>query len=162
MSAAMDDVQSSNWRSAKPADLGFDAGKLADAVAFAELAETRWPRKLTGGLARLEKTRERPPWNEVLGPNKDRGGPNGLILKDGAVVASWGDGERVDMTYSATKSYLSMIAGLAIADGLIGDVDDLVRDYALDAAFDTPQNETITWRHPVSYTHLTLPTNREV
>ena len=127
----MDDVQISGWRRANPVDVGIDPRKLADAIAFAESAETRWPRNLGGGLARLEKTTEPPPWNETLGPKKDRGGPNGLILKDGAVVASWGDTSRVDMTYSATKSYLSIIAGLAIADGLIGDVDDLVRDYAI-------------------------------
>ena len=148
----MDDVQTAGWRQVDPADLEIDPRKLANAVAFAESAETRWPRNLTGGLARLEKATERPPWNEVLGPSKDRGGPNGLILKDGAIIASWGDTSRVDMTYSATKSYLSIMAGLALADGLIGDVDDPLREYALDAAFDTPQNESITWRHLLQQT----------
>ena len=27
---------------------------------------------------------------------------------------------------------------------------------------DTPLNDAVTFRRPVSYTHLTLPTNREV
>ena len=148
----MDDVQPSGVRHADPADFGFNPTKLAEAVAFAEAAETRWPKNLKGGLSRLDIAAERPPWNEVIGPSKDRGGPNGLILKDGAIVASWGDTSRVDMTYSATKSYLSILAGIAVADGLIGDVDDPVRDYALDAAFNTPQNESITWRHLLQQT----------
>ena len=56
----MDDVQSAGLRQVDPADLGVDPRKLANAVAFAESAETRWPRNLTGGLARLEKATERP------------------------------------------------------------------------------------------------------
>jgi CubicO group peptidase (beta-lactamase class C family) len=44
-------------------------------------------------------------------------------------VAEWGDIERVDMTFSVTKSYLSTVAGLAIDKGLINNVDDRVSDY---------------------------------
>ena len=148
----MDDVQLGGVGLADPASLGFDPEKLAEAVSFAESAETPWKRDLSGGLVSVQKASEPPPWNEVLGPTKDRGGPNGLILRNGAVAASWGDTTRVDMTFSATKSYLSIMAGLAVADGLIGSVDDLVREYTLDAAFDTPQNETITWRHLLQQT----------
>ena len=36
-----------------------------------------------------------------------------MILKDGYVVAKWGDTKRVDMTFSVTKSYLSTVAGLS-------------------------------------------------
>ncbi|MDA0663246.1 MAG: serine hydrolase [Proteobacteria bacterium] len=148
----MDDVLSAGLRRADPGSMGIDAGRLAEAVAFAETAETRWPRDLSAGLAAIEKSREPAPWNEALGPSKDRGGPNGLILKDGAVVASWGDIASVEVTFSAAKSYLSMLAGLAVADGLIGSIDDPVRDYALDAAFDTDQNRDITWRHLLNMT----------
>ena len=45
----MDDVQPGGLREADPADLGIDAVKLAEAVAFAEAAETPWPRDLSGG-----------------------------------------------------------------------------------------------------------------
>ena len=148
----MDDVLVAGPRQADPAVLGFDTAKLTEAVAFAEASETPWPRDLSGGLVSVQKASEPPPWNEVLGPTKDRGGPNGLILRDGAIAASWGDTTRVDMTFSATKSYLSILAGVAVDDGLIRDVDDQVREYALDAAFDTPQNETITWRHLLQQT----------
>ncbi len=148
----MDDVMPKTMRRAEPAELGLDAEKLAAAVAFAESAETRWPRDLSGGLASVQKSPERPPWNEVLGPTKDRGGPNGLIVKDGAIVASWGDIDGVELTFSAAKSYLAILAGLAIADGLIGGIDDPIRETALDAAYDTPQNRDITWRHMLQMT----------
>ncbi len=148
----MDDVLPRTMRRARPAEFGIDAQKLADAVAFAEAAETRWPRDLSGGLAAVQKSAEHPPWNEVLGPTKDRGGPNGLIVKGGAVVASWGDIDSVEMTYSATKSYLAILAGVAVADGLIGSIDDPVRETALDAAYDTQQNKDITWRHLLQMT----------
>ena len=64
---------------------------------------------------------ERPPWNETLGPVRPRGGPNGLMLRGGRIVAEWGDTTRVDMTFSVAKSYLSILAGLAWDRGLIGD-----------------------------------------
>ncbi len=136
-----------DWQTIDAADAGMDGEKLSAAVAFAEAAETPWPRDLSRGLAAGTATREPPPWNEVLGPTKDRGGPNGLILRGGRIVAEWGDTRRVDMTFSIAKSYLSMLTGVAVARGLIRDVDDPVREYALDAGFDSPQNRDITWRH---------------
>ncbi|MEX2615617.1 MAG: serine hydrolase [Alphaproteobacteria bacterium] len=148
----MDDMLSTGLRRADPGTVGIDASRLADAVAFAESAETPWPRNLGAGLARIEKSREPAPWNEPLGPIKDRTGPNGLILKDGVIVAGWGDPDSVEMTFSAAKSYLSILAGLAVADGLIRSIDDPVRDYAIDAAFDTDQNRDITWRHLLNMT----------
>ena len=62
-------------------------------------------------------------------------------------MAEWGDTRRVDMTFSISKSYLSLIAGLALQDGLIGDLDDTVRSHGLDDGFDAEQNQAITWRH---------------
>ena len=135
------------WETVDAADAEMDAESLADAVAFAESAETSWPRDLSRGLAAGTATREPPPWNKVLGPTKDRGGPNGLILRGGRIVAEWGDTRRVDMTFSVAKSYLAILAGVAVAQGLIRDVDDPVREYALDDGFDSAQNRDITWRH---------------
>ena len=57
----------------------------------------------------------------------------------------WGDTQRADMTFSATKSYLGVIAGVAVEQGLIKSIDDPMRDYALDV--DSDQNKDITWRH---------------
>jgi CubicO group peptidase (beta-lactamase class C family) len=56
------------------------------------------------------------------------------------------------MTFSVAKSYLAGLAGLAVARGLIRDVDAPVRDSALDDAFESAQNRTITWRHLLQQT----------
>jgi CubicO group peptidase (beta-lactamase class C family) len=141
-----------DWQTLDAADAGMDAERLADAVAFAEAAETPWPRDLSNGLAAGTAIHEKPPWNKVLGPTKDRGSPNGLIVRGGRIVAEWGDTRRTDMTFSVAKSYLSMLAGVAVTEGLIRDVDDPVRDYALDDGFDSEQNRGITWRHLLQQT----------
>ncbi len=140
------------WQSSNPDALGFDAGKLADAIAFAERAETAWPRELESGLNADPTANEPAPWNEVLGPTKSRGGPNGLVIRNGRIAGSWGDTTRVDMTYSATKSYLALLTGIAVADGLIRNIDDAMVDYALDDGFESVQNRSITWRHMLQQT----------
>ncbi|MBT5664648.1 MAG: serine hydrolase [Rhodospirillaceae bacterium] len=129
-----------------------NAEKLAAATAFAESAETRWPYDLDGGLSAVEKSNEPAPWNEVTGPMMRRGKPNGLIIKDGATVAEWGDPSAIEMTYSAAKSYLSLLTGIAVDDGLIRSIDDPMRDYALDRMFHTDQNHDITWRQMLQLT----------
>ena len=127
----------SDFSIANPAEGGFDAKKLASAIAFArDEAETPWPRDLSQGIADAG-IHEPPPWNEILGPTKPRGGPNGIILRHGMILGSWGDIHRADMTFSVAKSYLALLAGLAVADGLIKDLDDAVRGYGLDDGFDS-------------------------
>ena len=85
------------------------------------------------------------PYNELIGPVKQREAPNGLIVKGGYLVAEWGPTDLIDMTFSVTKSYLSATAGLAVAGGLIRDVHDPVADYVQDGGFDSPHNAKITW-----------------
>lgn len=140
------------WESADAPDLGMRPERLAEAVTFAEASETHWPVELSAGLNADPNVREPAPWNEVLGPTKNRGGPNGLIIRGGKVVARWGDTARVDMTFSVAKSYLALLAGIALGRGLIRDIDDRVRDYALDDGFDSPQNRDVTWRHLLQQT----------
>ncbi|MCP5156578.1 MAG: serine hydrolase [Ectothiorhodospiraceae bacterium] len=140
------------WSTATPAEAGMRADALAAAERFALAAETPWPVELGAGLAADPDSNEPPPWNEVLGPTRDRGGPNGLVVRGGRVVASWGDPSRVDMTFSVTKSYLAVVAGIAVGDGLIRDLDDPVRDYALDDGFESAQNRDVTWRHLLQQT----------
>ena len=66
-------------------------------------------------------------------------------------TATWwrsgGDVQRVDMTFSVTKSYLSTVAGLAVDAGLIRDVQDSVAHYVWDGTFDGKHNAQITWDH---------------
>ncbi len=68
------------------------------------------------------------------------------MLKGGAVVARWGDTQAVDMTFSVAKSYLALLAGVAVLDGLLPNLDARVRDSVDDGGFDSPQNAPITWR----------------
>ena len=127
-----------------PTDLGLQADSLRAAVAFAQDHEYAGARDLR--LAILEGFR-REPDHALQGPTKERGGPAGMILKNGYVVAKWGDIGRVDMTFSVTKSYLSTTAGLAFDDGLIASVQDTVADYVWDGTFAGKHNAGITWEH---------------
>ncbi len=142
-----------DWARVSPADAGLDPARLNEAVTFAETHESSWPRDLekagdVPGLSQFEK----PPWNEALGPFKPRGGPAGLVLKGGRIAAEWGDLKRVDMTFSIAKSYLAILAGLAVGDGSIGDVDDPVSDTVDGALFASQHNRAITWRHLLTQT----------
>ena len=136
------------WQHIDAETAGFDPANLSTAVEFAQHdAETSWPIDLSQGLASSGDDTEPPPWNEVLGPTKPRSKPNGLLIRHGNIVAEWGDTQRVDMTFSIAKSYLAVLTGIAVDRGLIKCVDDPVRKYALDAGFEHPQNQSITWRH---------------
>lgn len=123
---------------------------LAAASAFALAHESPWRRDIAAQLA--AGNFEPPPDNEVIGPTAPRGGPNGLVIHRGKTIATWGDTQQVDMTFSVAKSYLSILAGLAQADGLIPDLDARVADSVHDGGFDSPQNAPITWRHLLTQT----------
>jgi len=118
--------------------------RLAAAVALAEAHETFFPRDLR---AHLDSGYFEPaPDNALLGPVAPRGAPNGLVLRDGRVVAAWGDTRQMDMTFSVAKSYLSILAGIALGDGLIADLDQPVSATVTDPAFAGPHNGLVTWR----------------
>jgi len=132
------------WSEKAPAAAGFDALALQAAVDFAMANEYSGARDLRQAIL---KGFEREPYHQILGPTRKRGGPAGMILKDGYLIASWGDTRRVDMTFSVTKSYLSTVAGLALQAGLITSHDDPVVDYVWDGAFEGEHNGIITWAH---------------
>jgi CubicO group peptidase (beta-lactamase class C family) len=87
------------------------------------------------------------PYHKIVGPTRKRGGATGMIIKNGFIVAKWGDPDRVDMTFSVTKSYLSTVAGLAVDNKLIQSVDDPVYQYVWDGTFDGAHNNKISWDH---------------
>jgi CubicO group peptidase (beta-lactamase class C family) len=138
------------WERADPASVGMDSSQLQAAAAFACAHETNWSRDigamLDGGYF------ERAPWNEALGPTAPRGGPSGLILRGGRIVAEWGDTARPDMTFSVAKSYLSICAGLAQGAGLLPDFEQPVADLVKDGGFEPPHNSRIVWRHLLQQT----------
>jgi CubicO group peptidase (beta-lactamase class C family) len=132
------------WQHRSPTEFDLNAAALQKAIAFAEDNEYSGARDLR--LAIL-KGFEREPYHELLGPVKKRGGPAGVIIKNGYIVGSWGDIDRVDMTFSVTKSYLSTVAGLAVEQGLIQDVHDPVGEFIWDGTFRGEHNSKVTWHH---------------
>ncbi len=132
------------WEEKAPKDFKIDAKDLQEAVAFAEKSEYAGARDLRIAIL---KGFEREPFHQILGPTKKRGGPAGMILKNGYIIAEWGDTKRVDMTFSVTKSFLSTMAGLAEDKGLIASTNDKVGNYIWDGTFDGQHNSKITWEH---------------
>jgi CubicO group peptidase (beta-lactamase class C family) len=133
------------WEERAPESLGLDAERIDQAVQIALENENSVNRDLR--IAILQAF-SREPYHELAGPVRERGEPAGMILKDGYIVASWGDLERVDMTFSVTKSYLSTVAGVAWDRGLIRSTGDRVAGYVWeDRLFDGEHNGTITWEH---------------
>jgi hypothetical protein len=138
------------WVTVDPEAAGFDAQKLKAAVDFAVAGESRWPPSFyypDGRYVGIVEWNETGPWSAVTGPVKPRGGPAGLVLKSGRIAAEWGDTSRTDMTFSVAKSYLAVLAGLAVADGLIASVDDPVGRTVDGPWFESSHNAQVTWRH---------------
>ncbi|GGD67041.1 serine hydrolase domain-containing protein [Lacimicrobium alkaliphilum] len=135
---------SGEWQSKAAAELGFETDKLEKAVKFARENEYSGSRDLRIAILRGF---EREPFHTLLGPVKPRGGPAGMVVKNGYIAAQWGDLNRVDMTFSVTKSYLSSVAGVAVDQGLIGSTEDKVADTVWDGTFAGDHNSQIRWRH---------------
>ncbi len=132
---------SGTWQEKDAAAYNLD---FTDAVEFAEANEYSESKDLRQAIL---KGFQHEPYHEILGPTKRRGGPAGMILKDGYLVAKWGDIKRVDMTFSVTKSFLSTTALLALDKNLIADVEDPVINYVWDDTFEGAHNSKITWKH---------------
>jgi len=149
-----------SWERKDASSLGIDQSILDSAVQFAKDNEVEWPTD----ISRQNVGQDAPEWAEKLGPFKERGGPAGVVVKDGYIVAEWGDINRFDLTFSATKSYVATIAGLALDKGLIKSTSDPVFDYEMGKSitnpttgdpidgFDTDQNRGVTWAHLLQQT----------
>ena len=137
------------WKKRTPESMGLDGAALREAIAHAEAHETSMP---GDPGAYLHERFEGKADQDIVGPTKERGGVNGIVIYRGYIVAEWGDTRRADMTFSVTKSYLSTVAALAEREGLLPDLD---RRVGLDVAgdlFESPQNRDITWRHLLQQT----------
>jgi len=116
----------STWQSRTPNEVKMKASVLDSAVDFAVHNKNNVEDNLR--IAAIKAYSAEPDY-KFFGPFKHRGKPAGLIIKNGYIVAQWGDVNRVDMTFSVTKSYLSTIAGLAYDQHLIKKLDDRLADY---------------------------------
>jgi len=133
------------WAHVAPAEAGMDAAKLQAAVDFAVAHESKTPRDLA---AYLKEAYAREPNYRILGPTRPRGGATGLVIRQGKVVAQWGEPDRTDMTFSVAKTFVSTTVGLAFDRGLIRNLDDRVVGYLPDPElFSAPHNAPITWDH---------------
>lgn len=131
------------WEEKEPKEFKINSKKLESAIDFAMDNEYSGSRDLRIAIL---KGFAQEPYHKILGPTKKRGGPAGLILKNGYQIASWGDIKRVDMTFSVTKSYLSTVAGLAVDQNLISSKEK-VSTTVWDTTFDGSHNQQITWEH---------------
>ena len=154
------------WERLSPAEAGFDKALLDSAIVFAQLNESQNPKNLQ--IAHYLGFGQEP-FGDGIGPHKTRGAQTGVVLKNGYIVATWGEPERVDMTFSVSKSFLSSVVGVAYDQGLIENIDDKVGPYmspiflsdqqygdnkahSLGQAmtlnlFDSPHNQKISWNH---------------
>jgi CubicO group peptidase (beta-lactamase class C family) len=134
-----------DWQHKKPEEMGMDSAKLDEAVKAAIAGENPETKDMRLYLATTFGAHE--PLSSLIGPVKDRGAANGIIIRHGYIVAEWGEPKRVDMTHSVTKTFLTTVIGLAWQRGMIHDVNDLARDYMPSDVdlFEAPHNQTIKW-----------------
>jgi CubicO group peptidase (beta-lactamase class C family) len=148
--------------------VGLDSSLLQEAIAWAQSHESKEPRDLK--KAHYLGAFGREPFGYAVGPLKERGPQTGLIIKNGYIVAEWGEPGRVDQTFSMAKSFLSSVAGLAYDACIISRLDDKVYTYmapiipyepsrpGINKAddlehkdvidlFDTEHNRKIAWDH---------------
>lgn len=140
------------WQHKTPAEAGFDPARLKAAIDLAIASESRRPRDMAEDQRTSFGARE--PMADIVGPMKPRGDMTGIIVKDGYIVAEWGEPGRVDMAHSVTKSFLSSVIGIAYDRGMI-DPDAPVAPYVPPVQpypkgdpidlFPTPRDRTITW-----------------
>jgi hypothetical protein len=155
-----------DWKRKRPSEVGMDSVLLQAAIDFAITNEAASPKDLK---LNHYATFGREPFGDAIGPLKERGAQSGIIIKNGYVIAEWGDPYRIDIVNSVTKSFLATVVGLAYDRGLIPDIDDQVYKYVPPVElynqhastskadgfekksdffepFNTPHNRTITWR----------------
>ena len=143
-SSAQQYFPASEWQTKKPEEIGINKKLLDSAINIVLQNENAVDRDQR--VAILKSYANEPDF-KILGPTKQRGVPAGVVIKNGYIVAQWGDVNRVDMTFSATKSMLSTVAGLALDQNLIKSVTDKVGNYIWDDTFVGDHNSKITWEH---------------
>ena len=135
-----------DWQHKKPSEVGMQTALVNEAVQLAIAGETQGPKDMA---LFLHASFGKEPNSTLIGPIRDRGGASGLIVKNGYIVAEWGDPARVDITNSVTKTFLTTVVGLAVQRGLIHDVNDYARDYMPPHVdlFESEHNRKIKWDH---------------
>ncbi len=133
-----------HWERRMPAQQGMDPAKLAAAVEYIRSAENPQPRDLAAAhwLSWGSEPNDAP-----LGPFTTRGDVSGVVVRNGYIVAEWGDIGAVEMTFSVTKSFLSATVGLMWDRGYLRDLTSPVGQMVRTGHFDSDHNRQITWEH---------------
>ena len=127
------------WVAKSPEAVGMDGKLLAEAIAFANAHPTDWP----ADFAMQVET-----FGALLGPMpKIRAATNGMVIRHGYLVAQFGDTAAVDPTYSVAKSLLATVAGIAVRERKIGELDERVAVRVTDGGYGGEHNAAVTWRH---------------
>jgi len=136
--------EAGQWERRRPDQLGMNANRFAEAVRFVQEAENPQPRDLA--VAHFLSWRNEP-MDTPVGPFTTRGEVSGLVIRNGYVVAEWGDTKAVEMTFSVTKSFLSSTVGLIWDRGYIPNLHAPVGALVRTGHFDSEHNSRITWDH---------------
>jgi CubicO group peptidase (beta-lactamase class C family) len=83
---------------------------------------------------------------DVMGPLLAGGGASGVVLHRGQTVGGWGDPDRPEMLFSATKSFVSLVAGVAFDAGLLDPAQPVAEVVDLPEFADDGARE-ISWEH---------------
>ena len=138
------------WPQRNAAEAGIDEGRLFTLLEFARENESQltWGDDVPSGKARFLRDAFGSDADvEMVGPFAPKGRLNGIVIRRGYIIAEFGDTSYVDEIASATKSFLSTLAGVAVGRGLIKSPHASVfGDTGLEL-LDTPHNRLITWHH---------------
>ena len=123
---------------------------------FIEAHSCQWSLKPNDGEWGIHQLDD-PPHNRLLGPVFERGHSCGLVVQNGEILCEWGDIHRSDMTFSVTKTYLALVAGVAVDLGVLASVDESVYQSLYErglntSGFEGRHNRSITWRHFLQFT----------
>jgi CubicO group peptidase (beta-lactamase class C family) len=158
------------WERKSPHEAGIDSLALKNAIQYAIENETKVPKDQE--MAQIVNFYKEP-FSDAVGPFATRKSSSGLVIHKGYIVGSWGDVDFSEQTNSVTKSFLSLVVGLAVDKKMIRSIDDKVGDYVqliepydpetyrkpedlgkshFLTPFATEHNKKITWNHMLRQT----------
>ncbi|MDN5202884.1 serine hydrolase [Fulvivirgaceae bacterium BMA10] len=136
------------WEKRNPEAFGINKDSLEIVMDFVRSTESVGSKD----LGKMLMSRARSVHDSLIGPTKERGKMNGIILKDGYIIYEFGDTKRMDMTFSITKSFLSTMAALALDSGLLTDLHEPVYHRLSIPQFEGDPHNKITWHHLLQQT----------
>jgi len=124
---------------------------LEQAVQFAIDHESTWDRDCSSSNWGVHHG-DPAPYNKLYGPVHSRGPNSGTILLHGKTLTSWGEPQRADLTFSVAKTYLALLAGVAVDRGLITDLNEPIGKRLKGIGFDEGNNALVTWEQMLQQT----------